>query len=1021
MANLRALLGSLALIAAVMALPAYCLAGETVTINMPGGPMTFVQVAPGTFAMGGNPYIYWHDNLDAPAARRVTITKAFYLSTREITQAQWNALVPEEAAARGDSLAMRIVREYTSAAVNIPDTTLALLMQRLSALSRSNEPVFRLPTEAEWEYACRAGTDSPFWYPDTTWEARPAYELSFSSFGGVAGVLLRGDAVSRPDWSQYGLAPVRDRLPNPWGFYDMHGSVHEWTQDWYAPPDTTATVDPVGPAANAGYGRVLKGGSAVSSYGDTRSAARTSLAGAAAWAGEYGWPSPLCGARLVMIAPPSARANSVPLLTGHPNALTIREGEECRWAVSAVDWDGDSLYISLPGVSPGLAVTRLASNQGWLGEIGRTPIDSMVYACSDSFAWTPGYDQGGTYDLVFQVRDSRGAVDTASARVVVLDANRPPEFTPPLSDTTGVGGVLSLDLAPYASDPDGDSLMFAATGLPAGASLVGSLLYWRPGIEQAGRWDITLSVHDGAGGSDAHPFAIIVTDNPWSIAVTATSHTGARRYLRFGTASGATPSLDPSLGEVDLPPLPPPTVFDARFAMGDSLNGSLTDLRPTTTTKATWILDLQPGTAGMPMVLAWDLSALPSSAALQIRDWASGGNLLTVDMARQDSLVVTDLHQAKLEIVFEALALDFTYVLPVGWSMVSMPFRPDESVGSTPLTGAISLFRFADGYQLASSMAPGVGYWVNLPASLTRRIGGAAYQAVELQASLPAGWAMIGPGDAALSVDQMRVASPMLISAFGFSGQYEQVTILQPGKAYWVNMDGPGVLDLVGKKAAAKPGRPPGTLAQVPGEVRLWAVGSGFSRALELGVPRPQVVLLPPLPPSGAFDARGSLGKGQTAWQLPDENGVYPLQMQGVDTLRWQASVADRWVLSIDGQETPLAGQGCLALAPLARVRLVRRALEPLLTSLARCYPNPFNPTTVIDYDLATAAEVRLRVFSVTGQCVRELVAARQAPGSYHVTWDGRDDDGVEVSSGVFLCELRADQVRAIRRLVRLR
>ncbi len=83
-----------------------------------------------------------------------------------------------------------------------------------------------------------------------------------------------------------------------------------------------------------------------------------------------------------------------------------------------------------------------------------------------------------------------------------------------------------------------------------------------------------------------------------------------------------------------------------------------------------------------------------------------------------------------------------------------------------------------------------------------------------------------------------------------------------------------------------------------------------------------------------------------------------------------------------------------------------------------RPYPNPFNPSTTIAYDLAQAGNVRLRVYAASGQIVRELVAANQASGRYEVEWDGRDGNGVLVGNGVYLCELRAGDFRAVTRMV---
>lgn len=107
--------------------------------------------------------------------------------------------------------------------------------------------VYRLPTEAEWEYACRAGTPGPYNVAVASSDIKDLRKFAF--FGGVNWWVT--------DTSKVG----EDRLPNAWGLYDMHGNVYEWCLDWYGPYDTSKTprVDPTGPAE--GTEKVVRGGS----------------------------------------------------------------------------------------------------------------------------------------------------------------------------------------------------------------------------------------------------------------------------------------------------------------------------------------------------------------------------------------------------------------------------------------------------------------------------------------------------------------------------------------------------------------------------------------------------------------------------------------------------------------------------------------------------------------------------------------------------------------------------------------
>ncbi|MDP6634547.1 MAG: SUMF1/EgtB/PvdO family nonheme iron enzyme [Phycisphaerae bacterium] len=103
--------------------------------------------------------------------------------------------------------------------------------------------VYRLPTEAEWEYACRAGTKTPY-----NVECDPGDLNSIRKFAHVASF----------SFTSFGTRKVGERKPNAWGLYDMHGNVYEWCLDWYGPYDKSVAKDPIGPVK--GTEKVVRGG-----------------------------------------------------------------------------------------------------------------------------------------------------------------------------------------------------------------------------------------------------------------------------------------------------------------------------------------------------------------------------------------------------------------------------------------------------------------------------------------------------------------------------------------------------------------------------------------------------------------------------------------------------------------------------------------------------------------------------------------------------------------------------------------
>ena len=187
----------------------------------------------------------------------VTLTKPFGLGKTEVTQGQWKSVMGTE---------LCNGQKYVKAGKDCPATYVSWddateFCQKLTAIERnagklSADEEYRLPTEAEWEYACRAGTETAFSFGDD--ESKLGEYAWFD--GNTAG-------------EQYAHT-VGTKKPNPWGLHDMHGNVLEWCSNWY---DGTLPggADPVGP--EEGSLRVSRGGSWVHDPGECRSADRYSL------------------------------------------------------------------------------------------------------------------------------------------------------------------------------------------------------------------------------------------------------------------------------------------------------------------------------------------------------------------------------------------------------------------------------------------------------------------------------------------------------------------------------------------------------------------------------------------------------------------------------------------------------------------------------------------------------------------------------------------------------------------------
>jgi formylglycine-generating enzyme required for sulfatase activity len=178
--------------------------------------MDFCRIPAGTFFMG-----------EQETLHQVTLTKDFYLARYPITQALWQTIMgnnPSHFKGENhpvDQVSWEDVQEFIA---NLNE--------------RTGENLYRLPTEAEWEYACRSGSSGTYCLGDDE--------------------KLLGEYAWYSNNSDQETHPVGEKKPNAWGLHDMHGNVWEWCQDWYGDYFQGSVIDPVG--LSSGTDRVSRGG-----------------------------------------------------------------------------------------------------------------------------------------------------------------------------------------------------------------------------------------------------------------------------------------------------------------------------------------------------------------------------------------------------------------------------------------------------------------------------------------------------------------------------------------------------------------------------------------------------------------------------------------------------------------------------------------------------------------------------------------------------------------------------------------
>ncbi|MCH8494096.1 MAG: chitobiase/beta-hexosaminidase C-terminal domain-containing protein [Balneolales bacterium] len=516
----------------------------------------------------------------------------------------------------------------------------------------------------------------------------------------------------------------------------------------------------------------------------------------------------------------------------------------------------------------------------------------------------------------------------------------------------------------------------------------------------------------------------------WNFYISATDVTMDRIEVILGFSEFA--EVDTYVRGLDklAPPASPEGNFDFRITESDE--DYFMKYRKSDEGLTVWDLQVRSaGDADDIVKLSWAEGFLDDLAGRMFIEYILDGETQMIDMETVNGV---DVKSGTVRITFATevpVYLDYSE----GWELVGLPY-PSMEIPATvfPAADPSTFYQFERVYEEARYFEEGRGFWLNFTQPYNDMISGPFPNIISV--NVYDGWNLISGTSFPVHFDDIEDTDNLLVEGTltGFDDGYFSTDTMYGGYGYWVMSEGHGTLTLnnvLQLETTLERTRP---YVRPEGLVPL-SVRSDESRPIKFltGDPvesfedleiNPLRYSMPPRPPNGVFDVRfedsssyasGEIGylelrhPGETLTFNFDENGDYPEARMVLCVFRGEDSETEEEYTMNSGDELSIDGLNVTAIETRLSTPTSIRETEdqlPAEVALAQNFPNPFNPTTRISYDLPSESAVRLAVYDLLGRQVAVLVNERMSAGSHFVTFDA-----ASLSSGVYMYRLEASGV----------